>query len=131
MLTAQDLDELRQHLLARRDALIQEGDVLIEPNRKDPSQIPDEDEQPLNEMEQIIASKRNRLRAQELEGITRALTMIELQPEDYGECEECGEAIALGRLKIMPWTTRCVRCLQRRESLHKSTRRRHALDYHE
>lgn len=131
MLKAKEREELREHLLRRRQELIEEGDHAIEPNRKDPTQIPDEDEQPLNEMNQVIASKRNHLRLQEIEGITRALAMLEHSPEDYGECQECGELIPLGRLKIMPWAQHCVSCLQKQESLHKSTRRRHALDYHD
>lgn len=131
MLKVKEREELREHLLRRRQELIEEGDHAIEPNRKDPTQIPDEDEQPLNEMNQVIASKRNQVRLQEIEGISRALAMLEHNPEDYGECQECGELIPLGRLKIMPWAQHCVRCLQKQESLHKSTRRRHALDYHD
>ena len=33
-----------------------------------------------------------------------------LEKEEFGECIKCGEKIALGRLKFMPWTTKCVRC---------------------
>lgn len=30
-----------------------------------------------------------------------------------GTCLKCGEAIPFGRLKIMPYTTRCVKCAGR------------------
>jgi DnaK suppressor protein len=30
-----------------------------------------------------------------------------------GRCLKCGEAIPFGRLKIMPYTTRCVKCAGR------------------
>lgn len=131
MLNEAEREELHLHLTQRRQELIDEGDLAISPNRTDPTRPPDEDEQPLTEMNQVIASKRNRLRAQEIEGINRALYMLEHQPEDYGECEECGEMIPLGRLKIMPWASQCVVCLGRQEKLHKSTRRRHIFDYQE
>jgi DnaK suppressor protein len=29
---------------------------------------------------------------------------------DLGECLKCGSEIPFGRLKIMPYTTRCVKC---------------------
>lgn len=34
---------------------------------------------------------------------------------DYGICRECGEAIAPGRLRVMPEATTCVRCQERLE----------------
>lgn len=30
--------------------------------------------------------------------------------DKFGLCSKCGEEIAFGRLKFMPWTTRCVKC---------------------
>ncbi|HZW30235.1 MAG TPA: TraR/DksA C4-type zinc finger protein [Isosphaeraceae bacterium] len=32
----------------------------------------------------------------------------------YGRCVDCGEAIALERLWVLPWTPYCVRCALRR-----------------
>ena len=29
---------------------------------------------------------------------------------ELGTCLRCGDEIPFGRLKIMPWTTRCVKC---------------------
>lgn len=37
----------------------------------------------------------------------------------YGECEECGEDIGVGRLKVMPFTRLCVRC---QEELERESR---------
>ena len=37
----------------------------------------------------------------------------------YGVCDECGEDIGVGRLKVMPFTRLCVRC---QEDLEKETR---------
>jgi DnaK suppressor protein len=33
----------------------------------------------------------------------------------YGDCSDCGEAIAFDRLKVEPWALRCVACEERRE----------------
>lgn len=33
-----------------------------------------------------------------------------LEAEDLGNCSKCGNEIVFGRLRFMPWTTKCVRC---------------------
>lgn len=33
-----------------------------------------------------------------------------ISKDTFGLCKKCGEEIAFGRLKFMPWTTRCVKC---------------------
>lgn len=32
---------------------------------------------------------------------------------DFGECQSCGEAISMKRLKAVPWTRYCVECQDR------------------
>jgi len=36
--------------------------------------------------------------------------MEKLEEDNYGTCIKCGDPIPPGRLKFMPWTTRCVNC---------------------
>ncbi len=48
-----------------------------------------------------------------LANIESALSRIE--DDSYGFCEECGEKIADGRLKILPFTTVCVECKSKDE----------------
>ena len=127
----EEIEEWRARLVARRDALLAEGDAKIEPNRRDPGSVPDEDEQPLNEMNQVIASQQNRRRVEELTRINGALRRRELDPEAFGECQECGELIASGRLELMPWALYCVRCQDRLAPRRAGHRRRHATDYFE
>ncbi len=123
-------EELRTHLVERRSELIREGDLRADPNRVDPSEQADEDEQPLNEMQQAIISRRNKVRSQELAGIDAALRRLKEEPDEYGRCVDCDEWIPLGRLKLLPWAQRCVQC----ESEHSGGsptghRRRHARDF--
>ncbi len=40
----------------------------------------------------------------------------------YGECEECGEDIGVGRLKVMPFTRLCVRCQEEVERESRMTK---------
>ncbi|MDZ7720494.1 MAG: TraR/DksA C4-type zinc finger protein [Balneolaceae bacterium] len=43
-----------------------------------------------------------------LQKLQRALEKLE--KGNYGTCVKCGDSIPLGRLKFMPWTTKCVKC---------------------
>lgn len=124
-----DVEKFRAMLAARRDELVREGDARIEPNRKDPGAIPDEDEQPLNEMNQVIASRRNKQRALELTRIRAALARLDEDPDEFGECQDCGEPIPLRRLEILPWAIYCVACQERNSEDSRGHRRRHALDF--
>jgi DnaK suppressor protein len=40
-----------------------------------------------------------------------------LEGGSYGSCENCGEAIIMERLKVLPFTTYCVRCQEQREHM--------------
>ena len=128
MMTPSDLSALRAKLSARRAELLERGDETIDPNRVDAVSVPDEDTQPLTEMNQVIASKRNRTRLLELERIEAALQRIKAAPDEFGECLECGEAIPLKRLEVMPWALYCVPC-EDKHNPHTRSRRRHIFDY--
>jgi DnaK suppressor protein len=117
-------------LAALKAEIMADGDLELEPARKDPAEVGgDEDEQPLAEMNQIIASKRNRTRTEILGRVLAALERLEKSPDDFGLCSECGEAIGR-RLEAMPYVELCVECQQERDGGPKgSGRRRHLTDY--
>lgn len=46
--------------------------------------------------------------ASKLRKLERAIAKLEA--EALGNCSKCGNEIAFGRLKFMPWTTKCVKC---------------------
>jgi RNA polymerase-binding transcription factor len=116
-------------LLDLKAEIINEGDLELEPARKDPSEVGgDEDEQPLAEMNQIIASKRNRARTDVLGRVVAALKRLEENPQDFGLCAECGEPIGR-RLEAMPYVELCVECQQERDGGPSTGRRRHLTDY--
>ena len=101
----------------------------IPPARTDAVAQPDDDEAPLTEMTQSIASNRNRERAERLDAIREALARIDEDPDEYGECETCDEPIARRRLELMPWVTLCVRCQDKRERDGTPGRRKNLTDY--
>lgn len=117
--------QLRKALQELEAQLLGKGPRKVEPNRTSEAESGgDEDEQPLNEMLQTIASNRNRSDAATLGLVQRALAKLEKDPDSYGECEECGEEIALGRLKAMPYAELCVACQAKRDPRTLPTRKR-------
>ena len=124
-----DLKILRERLLARRTELMTQGDIGVDPNRPSAVEHADEDEQPLNEMNQAIASRRNRVRVEELRKIEAALERMTADPEEFGLCLDCDEPIPVRRLELMPWATLCVPCQQKRSGPRHDGRRRHLRDF--
>jgi len=108
---------LRQRLERLREQLYATGPAKFEPTRKDDATVgvPDEDEQALTEMLQILASSQNRKQSEELGLIDRALRKLTEAPGDYGVCEECDEDIAERRLELMPYATLCTQCQSARD----------------
>jgi DnaK suppressor protein len=128
-MTPEEVQRFRQLLVARRDELQQVGDVRLDPLRDDAVGKIDDDLQPLNEMNQVIASNRNKDRAVALRRIEVALQRLDDAPEEYGACEACGDDIPPRRLELMPWVTLCVECQSEREEPTRGGTRRHLTDY--
>ncbi len=125
----QPLDFYRQRLLQMKAELLREGDVAIEPARKDETAVGgDEDEQALVEMNQVIASKRNHARTLELAKIGAALKRLESAPDDFGHCVECGEEIGK-RLEARPYVEYCLECQAEKDGARSKGPRRHAGDF--
>lgn len=115
-------------LRARRDALRAEGDVEIAAE-VDTARKVDDDAAPLAEMSKVIASNRNRARAEELAQIDAALQRLADDPDGFGICEQCEEPIPARRIELMPWVRMCIDCQQGREDDRPSATRRHLTDF--
>lgn len=62
---------------------------------------------------QAMAQAAERRRSNEVSRLRAALER--LRRGEFGECFECGEAIAENRLKADPGTTLCLKCAEERE----------------
>ena len=123
-------EELRKLLLELHGQLTGKAPLKIEPNRTDDSKVGgDEDEQPLNEMMQAIASKRNRNMDGVLQLVVKALGKLRDDPDSFGECEECGDEIPPGRMEAMPYVEFCVSCQGQKDAPKKGPTRRKLTDY--
>ena len=115
------MEEIRRELEARRAELLQRKSEVVAnliddvPDRKGDTIDVSTDEQ----TESTQLKLEGRL-AGELTEIDAALTRI--ADGDYGECEQCGDDIPTGRLKIQPLARHCVDC---QEELETDARRRY------
>ncbi len=124
------LKRYRKKLADMKAEIIAGGDLEIEPGRTDPAAVgADDDEQPLTEMSQTIASTRNRTRAAVLTRVVAALARLDDDPEMFGLCSECEEPIAPKRLELMPYVELCVECQQAEDGPRKAGGRRHLRDF--
>ncbi|MCY1080003.1 TraR/DksA family transcriptional regulator [Archangium lansingense] len=49
--------------------------------------------------------------------VQRALQKLATDPTKYGQCEDCGNAILLERLQLVPWAECCAACQRKREGV--------------
>ena len=125
----EEVNVFKTRLESLRSEIKGDGFHKLKPNRTDDIGRRDEDHQPLNEMNQSIASSRNRALQASLGQIERALKRIADEPEDFGLCIECDEPIAARRLEIMPYAELCVRCQAEQEGDGSTGRRKNLTDY--
>ena len=116
-MTPRERSSLKRNLERLRAEITSTCPARIEPNRTDPasSGVDDEDAQALSEMMQVLASTRNRERAQVVARVDRALARLAASPDDFGLCEDCEEDIDPRRLAVMPYATRCPACQAKAE----------------
>ena len=124
-MTDAEIQRVQEALLRLRDQLLAAGDrpVAVAEDERAGGAI-DEDVAPHQEMDQTIASSRNRERAARLGQVHEALRRLAETPDSFGECQECGEAIAPRRLELMPFARQCVQCQSACEGTLHTTRRK-------
>lgn len=129
-MTEAQLQSFRKALVQLKRELAKKGPSKVEPNRTSEAKVGgDEDEQPLNEMMQSIASARNKNLSGVLGKVEKALRKLDEEPDDFGICEDCNEDIILGRLKAMPYVEFCVNCQSKRDAPRSGPTRKKLTDF--
>lgn len=129
-MTPAQLRPFKARLAALREEIVGKGPKRIEPNREAAGEVGgDQDEQPLNEMLQSIASNRNRNDTVILGRIAKALRKIDDDPEGFGLCEDCGEDLLAARLEAVPYAELCIDCQAKRDGTKGPKTRRNLFDY--
>jgi DnaK suppressor protein len=121
-LTPEEVEEFRQLLSERRQALIESARETMEAQENLESRAPDEVDQASTEYDQ---SFEYRMRDREkflLRKIEKALVRIE--EGEYDICESCGNPIGRKRLLARPETTFCIVCKEEQERQEKMFQKR-------
>jgi DnaK suppressor protein len=119
----QQLLQLRQQELDRRVAAHQAGAGRAEHARELLQQ--DGDDAPQRDADREIELARADRELAELGAVSDALARV--HDSDFGRCVDCGQAIPFERMKLEPWTRRCVNCEARRERGHGEPTKRSTL----
>ncbi len=112
-LTDGELAELRELLVARRDALRataatnEAATAVVELDQARIGRLSRMDAMQSQAMSVEIKRRNDR----ELVAIKAALARIDT--EEYGECLHCGDTIAMARLRANPVATLCIECAER------------------
>jgi DnaK suppressor protein len=108
-----DLQEIRQKLQEQRAALLEhikdEETRLHAPIGTNPDQLDLAQDYRSKErgLAMLAQSKR------QLEQIEAALQRLD--EDTYGKCAQCGQPIALARLKVLLYATLCIKCQEQQE----------------
>lgn len=108
------LDMFRRILLAQRDHLLEDADKTVTRMGDTNETFADPTDRATWESD---STRDLRIRDRErklMDKIDAALLRIE--DGTFGECEECGETISIGRLKARPVTTLCIECKAKQEA---------------
>ena len=107
-------DGIRKSLMAMRDKLIKEfSETRVPEPLLAPSNIGDLVDQAGDERDRELSLLLTGRDKEKLMAINEALE--KLDEGTYGTCEECGEKIGDGRIKVMPLAKLCVSCQSRLE----------------
>jgi DnaK suppressor protein len=125
-----EIERIRKRLDTLQAEILGAGDIAV--RAEDIGPVPsaaDEDEQPFREMDQAIASGRNRARAEQLARIADARRRLAEDPDAFGLCEVCQDEIPPRRLELLPFARRCVNCQTAADSKRSKPVRKKVMDY--
>ncbi len=116
---------LKQILLAKREALIQEikqqlGQSVTDEQQRRLEAAMDSGDQALVDLEREMGISLQEMRNRERQLIDEALDSLD--EGTYGMCADCGEEISEKRLQALPFARLCVECQSKRELMEKIER---------
>jgi DnaK suppressor protein len=112
-LNPQQLIEFKELLLARRQELLDEAGRTLNGMTNGPQVFADPTDRATLESDRIPTL---RMRDRERKLIAKIDSVLErIGDGSYGLCDECGEPIAVERLRARPETTLCIACKSEQE----------------
>lgn len=119
----QELDQIKQDMLERKkflwNQILQDLESEASGKHQDViANIRENNERGLEDLRESTAIKFVEMKVGELEQIEDAMNRIE--SGEYGRCRDCGRWIRPARLRIVPNTTRCIRCQEQQERIENA-----------
>ncbi|HET6419427.1 MAG TPA: TraR/DksA family transcriptional regulator [Geobacteraceae bacterium] len=117
------LDEIKNILLQMKAETLKEISKSVKSTSDVPSGEPSGDiyDQASSERDRELGLLLGDREREKLRNIDEAL--LRFEEGEYGICEECGDEIPLGRLKVMPFARYCVKCKSDIEKMQAQTKR--------
>jgi DnaK suppressor protein len=109
-----DLTSFREELLQRRREILENQKPLATSMGDTNTRQGDLADQATGNNEVHIHLKLKQTDAKILQAIEEALQRIE--HGTFGVCRDCGEPIAVARLKAIPWTRVCIACKEKQKA---------------
>jgi DnaK suppressor protein len=106
--------EFREELLRRRKEILDSQKPLASSMIDTNTRQGDLADQATGNNEVHIHLKLKQTDAKILQAIEEALQRIE--HGTYGICRDCGEQVAVARLKAIPWTRVCIACKEKQKA---------------
>jgi len=114
-----DLEFFRQLLIQWMEELLNHADETVEELSDPQENLADPLDRAAAESDRLRTLRMRDRESMLIKKIRQSLEDIE--NDEYGICEDCGEEISIERLKARPVTSLCIRCKTKRESLEKLT----------
>ena len=112
--TNDQLEMFRRLLSAQRDQLMEDAGKTVKVMGDAAETFPDPTDRAAYESD---STRDLRIRDRERKLIDKIEeTLKRIDDGTFGECEECGEVITIGRLKARPVTTLCIACKAEQEA---------------
>jgi RNA polymerase-binding protein DksA len=120
-LSARQVEELRQAMLAKRSMLLEAAHAELDYGERSPyaavlEEVADEADRATAATTAEFDNEIARRHGAELRDVDAALARI--AGHHYGTCEDCGSDISYARLAASPTATRCIDCQRLRERVH-------------
>ena len=110
MMTNKHLDYFKSLLLRRKEELLNNSNSVFKEITDNNNKPSDEGDYAAEEIRQYLNCTINSRDRKCLLEIERAFARIE--QGDFGHCENCGEGIPIERLKVQPFSSLCIDCME-------------------
>ena len=113
-----EINLIKESLLAQKSEILNRNNEFKQ-SQQDISKMSDEGDQTAQELQNNISIQLHERERKSLLLIEK--TLSKFAAGTYGECESCGDTIAIKRLQARPLTPFCINCMEDHEELSQQS----------